>query len=87
VRTSGSGLHPSALPLQHCVDEVERAKNRTKSTVRSKVEHVFAVMKLKFGFVKLRYRGLKKNAAQLFAMCALVNLYLAREKLLLLASA
>ncbi len=34
-----------------CVDEVERAKNRTKSTVRSKVEHVFGVMKLKFGFV------------------------------------
>src|SRR6059036_601368 len=31
------------------VDEVERAKNRSKSTVRSKVEHVFAVMKLKFG--------------------------------------
>jgi IS5 family transposase len=40
---------------------VERAKNRTKSTVRSKVEHVFAVMKLQFGLVKLRYRGLKKN--------------------------
>src|SRR6059036_3055903 len=39
------------------IDEVERAKNRTKSTVRSKVEHVFGVMKLKFGFVKLRYRG------------------------------
>src|SRR5439155_5316208 len=54
------------------IDEVERAKNRTKSTVRSKVEHVFAVMKLKFGFVKLRYRGLKKNATQLFAVCALV---------------
>jgi hypothetical protein len=33
---------------------VERAKNRTKSKVRSKVEHVFAVMKLKFGFVKVR---------------------------------
>ena len=44
------------------VDEVERAKNRSKSTVRSKVEHVFAVMKLKFGFVKLRFRGLKKIA-------------------------
>ena len=28
------------------IDEVERAKNRTKSKVRSKVEHVFAVMKL-----------------------------------------
>jgi IS5 family transposase len=44
------------------VDEIERAKNRTKSRVRSKVEHVFGVMKLKFGFVKVRYRGLKKNA-------------------------
>src|SRR5438876_3827275 len=46
---------------KHGVDEVERAKNRSKSTVRSKVEHVFAVMKLKFGFVKLRFRGLKKK--------------------------
>ena len=48
---------------------------------------MFAVMKLKFGFVKLRYRGLKKNATQLFAVYALVNLYLARKKLLLLAPA
>jgi transposase, IS5 family len=66
---------------------VERAKNRTRSTVRSKVEHVFAVMKLKFGFVKLRYRGLKKNATQRFAVCAPVNLISATEKLLLLAPA
>jgi len=70
-----------------CIDEAERAKNRTKSTVRSKVEHVFGVMKLKFGFVKLRYRGLKKNATQRFAVCALVNLYLTRKKLLLLTPA
>src|ERR1700729_2551954 len=54
------------------VDEVERAKNRTKSRVRSKVEHVFGVMKLKFGFAKVRYRGLVKNANRLFATCALV---------------
>ena len=64
------------------IDEEERAKNRTKSSVRSKVEHVFQVMKLKFGFVKLRYRGLKKNAHQLFVTCALVNLFLSRQKLL-----
>jgi IS5 family transposase len=44
-------------------------------------------MKLKFGFVKLRYRGLKKNSAQLFAVCALVNLLLVRKKLLLLVPA
>src|SRR5260370_37774062 len=54
---------------KNLIDEVERAKNRSKSTVRSKVEHVFAVMKLKFGFVKLRYRGLKKNATHLVAVC------------------
>ena len=50
--------------------------------MRSKVEHVFAVMKLKFGFVKVRYRGIAKNANRLFATCALVNLFLARKKLL-----
>jgi len=64
------------------IDEVERAKNRTKSSVRSKVEHVFQVMKLKFGFAKVRYRGLKKNAHQLFVTCALVNLFLSRKKVL-----
>ena len=69
------------------IDELERAKNRAKSRVRSKVEHVFQVMKLQFGFVKLRYRGLKKNAHRLFVTCALVNLFLSRRKLLLTASA
>jgi hypothetical protein len=33
---------------------VELAKNRTKSKVRSNLEHVFGVTKLKFGFVKVR---------------------------------
>ena len=64
------------------VDEVERGKNRNKSRVRSKVEHVFAVLKLQFGFVKVRYRGLKKNANRLFATYAPVNLFLVRRKLL-----
>ena len=85
-------IHECAPRAQDCthrryrytgrIDEVERAKNRTKSTVRSKVEHVFAVMKLKFGFVKVRYRGLAKNANRLFATCALVNLFMVRKKLL-----
>lgn len=69
------------------VNEVERAKNRTKSRIRSKVEHVFGVMKLRFGFVKVRYRGLTKNGNRLFATCALVNLYVVRKKLLAGASA
>jgi IS5 family transposase len=80
---------PQALDCTHRrhryhgrINEIERAKNRTKSRVRSKVEHVFGVLKLKFGFVKVRYRGLKKNGNRLFATCALVNLYVARKKLL-----
>jgi IS5 family transposase len=64
------------------IDEVEREKNRTKSRVRSKVEHVFGVLKLKFGFVKLRYRGIAKNANWLFSAFALVNLFMVRDKLL-----
>jgi transposase, IS5 family len=85
-------IHACAPQAQDCthrryrykkwVDEVERAKNRTKSTVRSKVEHVFGVMKLKFGFVKVRYRGLAKNASRLFATCALVNLFMVRKRLM-----
>src|ERR1700685_4379464 len=67
------------------VDPVAWAKNRTKSKVRAKVEHVFQVMKLKFGFVKVRYRGLKKNAHRLFVTCALVNLFVSRRKLLAVA--
>ena len=43
------------------VDEVERAKNRTKSKVRAKVEHPIAIIKRVFGFAKVRYRGLKRT--------------------------
>ena len=64
------------------VDEDERAKNRTKSTVRARVEHAFLVIKRIFGFAKTRYRGLEKNAHRLFATCALANLYLVRRRLL-----
>jgi IS5 family transposase len=64
------------------VNDVEREKNRVKSKVRAKVEHVFAVIKLKFGFTKVRYKGLAKNAHRLFVTCALANLYMVRKKLL-----
>jgi len=85
-------IHECAPQAQDCthrryrykdgIDEVERARNRAKSSVRSKVEHVFGVMKLQFGFVKVRYRGLAKNANRLFATCALVNLFMVRRRLL-----
>lgn len=64
------------------VDEAERMKNRTKSSVRAKVEHAFGVIKRVFGFAKVRYRGLDKNANRLFVTCALANLFMARHYLL-----
>ena len=63
------------------VDQVQRRKNRTKAQVRSKVEHVFRVMKRQFGFDRVRYKGLAKNANRMFACLALVNLYLTRKRL------
>jgi transposase, IS5 family len=69
------------------VDEVERAKNRTKSKVRAKVEHPIGVIKRVFGFAKVRYRGLKKNAHRLIVTCALANLFTARRHLLRLHQA
>lgn len=58
------------------------ARNRTKSKVRAKVEHPFLILKNIFGFRKVRYRGLDKNASRLFVACGLVNLYMARRHLL-----
>ena len=64
------------------VDLVERAKNRTKSKVRARVEHSIGIVKRVFGFAKVRYRGLKKNAHRLLGTCALANLFIARRHLL-----
>lgn len=63
------------------VDEVERSRNRNKSRIRARVEHVFAVVKRLWGFTKVRYRGLDKNATRSFAALGLANLYLARGRL------
>jgi IS5 family transposase len=59
----------------------QRARNRRLGTVRAKVEHVFRVVKCQFGYRKVRYRGIKKNAAQVFALLALANLYLVRGRI------
>jgi transposase, IS5 family len=64
------------------VDEAEKARNQTKSKVRAKVEHSIGVIKRVFGFVKVRYRGLHKNAHRLFVTCALANLFIGRRRLL-----
>jgi IS5 family transposase len=59
----------------------QRARNRRFGKVRAKVEHVFRVLKCQFGYRKVRYRGIAKNGAQVFALFALANLYIARGRL------
>ena len=59
------------------IDELERLK----ASIRAKVQHPFRVMKRHFGHVKVRYRGLRKNTAQLMTLFALSNLWMARKKL------
>ena len=65
-------------PIDIMVNEVERIKAR----IRAKVEHPFRVIKQQFGFVQVRYRGLKKNTTQLTTLYALSNLWKARRHLM-----
>ena len=57
-----------------------KKREHKKSSVRCKVEHVFAVVKKLFGYRKTRYRGLRKQTAKNYIMFALANLYLADRK-------
>ena len=53
-----------------------------KAGIRAKVEHPFRVIKRQFGYMKTRYRGLKKNAGQIATLFALSNLWMARHDLM-----
>ncbi len=64
------------------IDETQRSKNRNKSRIRARVKRVFGVVKRLWGFGKVRYRGLQKNATRAFTALALANIYLARGRLL-----
>lgn len=60
----------------HSKGQIKR-REREKSSVRAKVEHVFAVVKNRFLYRKTRYRGLRKQTAKLNMVFALANLILA----------
>jgi len=62
---------------------LERAE-QLKASVRAKVEHPFHVVKNLFRHRKARYKGLAKNAAQLFSLFGLANIVIARKRLLAL---
>ena len=62
----------------------DRSFNKKSNRTRAKVEHLFGVIKNLWNYRKVRYKGLSKNAAQVFSLVALANLYLARRDILLL---
>ncbi|MFV3372525.1 IS5 family transposase [Pseudomonas sp. NY15435] len=62
--------------------KAKRKIEKAKAQVRAKVEHPFRVIKRQFGYVKVRFRGLAKNTAQLVTLFALSNLWMARRYLL-----
>lgn len=62
--------------------KAHRRIERAKAQTRSKVEHPFRVIKRQFGYTKVRFRGLVKNAAQMVTLFALSNLWITRRHLL-----
>jgi transposase, IS5 family len=66
--------------LDDLIDQVEKIK----ASIGAKVERPFRLIKQQFGFVKARYRGVKKNTAQLNTLFTLSNLWMARKTLMAL---
>jgi transposase, IS5 family len=60
----------------------QKQRNRKHAAIRSRVEHLFRIIKCQFGYTKVRYKGLAKNAAQVFTLIGLTNLYLRRHALM-----
>lgn len=57
-----------------------KRREKEKSSVRAKVEHVFGVVKGQLRYRKTRYRGLRKQIAKLNILFALANLILADRR-------
>ena len=75
---------PSAIKkLRERDQKYAKLKEKAKSSIRAKVEHVFSVVKNIFGYRKTRYRGRRKQVAKFNILFALANLYLADRKSLL----
>lgn len=58
-----------------------RRINRSRSQVRARCEHCLGVVKHRWGFRRVRYRGLAKNEARACTMFALANIYSVRRRL------
>jgi transposase, IS5 family len=76
-------MEPGKRKVQDKTIAIGRLKEqleRVKASIRAEVEHPFREIKLQFGHMKVRYRGLAKNTAQLKKLFALSGPWMAREK-------
>ena len=70
------------LDKARLVDDLTDQLERIKASIRAKIEHPFRVIKRQWGHVKVRYKGLVKNTAQLHTLFALSNLWMVRRTLM-----
>lgn len=68
--------------LKGRLGRMKERMEKTKASLRARVEHPFRVIKRQFGYEKVRYRGLAKNTAQLTTLFALSNLWMVRKELM-----
>jgi IS5 family transposase len=64
------------------LSKAQRARNRRLSRIRAAVEHPYLVVKVLWKHAKVRYRGIKKNLAQMNTLFGLANLYRVRYRLM-----
>ncbi|WP_248916991.1 transposase, partial [Pseudomonas moorei] len=72
----------SKLNKRSLLYKAKRKIEYCKAQTRAKVERPFRVIKRQFGYVKVRFRGLMKNTAQLTTLFALSILWMARKQLM-----
>ncbi len=63
------------------MNAMEQFLEKTKASIRAKVEHSFRTIKRQFGYDKVRYRGLEKNANRLAVLLAFTNLLICQKML------
>ena len=64
---------PSAANLRAASATRGARRSKRKASVRAKVEHPFLYVKRRFGYAKVRYRGLAKNTQRLMVLLGLAN--------------
>jgi IS5 family transposase len=66
------------------LNTANRSFDHKNTRTRAKGEHAFRIVKDLWGYTRTRYKGIEKNATQVFTLFALANLNLCRRDLQLL---